>query len=70
MLAHFAQHDLPFGGVGASGIGRVHGKAGFDELSNLRGVFTQREIAGRTGLSLLYPPYGDIADKLLRQMGF
>ena len=70
VLVHFAQHDLPFGGVGASGIGRVHGKAGFDELSNLRGVFTQREIAGRTGLSLLYPPYGDIADKLLRQMGF
>ena len=70
VLVHFAQHDLPFGGVGTSGIGRVHGQAGFDELSNLRGVFTQREIAGRTGTSMLYPPYGEFADKLLRQMGF
>ncbi len=69
VLVHFAQHDLPFGGVGTSGIGRVHGQAGFDELSNLRGVFTQRDIAGRTGLSLLYPPYGEVTEKILRQMG-
>jgi acyl-CoA reductase-like NAD-dependent aldehyde dehydrogenase len=27
--------DLPFGGVGASGMGRYHGQAGFDSLSNL-----------------------------------
>ena len=69
VLAHFAQVDLPFGGVGASGIGRVHGIDGFDELSNQRGVFTQRGIGERTGLSLLYPPYGELADRLLRQMG-
>lgn len=69
VLLHFAQHDLPFGGVGASGIGRVHGRAGFDELSNLRGVFTQRDVAGRTGISLLYPPYGDRTERLLDHMG-
>ena len=69
VLVHFAQHDLPFGGVGASGIGRVHGKAGFDELSNLRGVFTQRDVVGRTGVSMLYPPYGGRTEKLLDQMG-
>ena len=69
VLAHFAQVDLPFGGVGASGIGRVHGRDGFDQLSNQRSVFTQRGIGDKTGLSLLYPPYGERADRLLRQMG-
>ena len=69
VLVHFAQHDLPFGGIGASGTGRIHGREGFDELSNVRGVFTQRSLVGRTGLEVLYPPYGALADRLVRLMG-
>lgn len=68
VLAHFAQHDLGFGGIGASGSGRVHGRDGFDELSNRRAVFSQRGIGTKTGLALLYPPYGQVANRLLRQM--
>ena len=37
-MLHFAQDDLPFGGVGASGMGRHHGFEGFREFSNPRGV--------------------------------
>ena len=35
-LFHVAQHDLPFGGVGASGMGHYHGREGFDTFSKLR----------------------------------
>jgi len=35
---HFINHNLPFGGVGESGIGKYHGKASFDTFSNAKGV--------------------------------
>ena len=35
-IMHVAQHDLPFGGVGASGMGHYHGREGFDTFSKLR----------------------------------
>ena len=40
-MLHVAVPDLPFGGVGASGIGAYHGKAGFDTFSHRRSVFTK-----------------------------
>lgn len=52
---HVAQHDLPFGGVGASGMGHYHAYEGFVEFSKLRPVFTQSRFPA---LPLLYPPYG------------
>lgn len=53
---HVAQHELPFGGVGHSGMGQYHGREGFGEFSKLRPVFRQ---AGRPlGAAFLYPPYG------------
>lgn len=53
-LAFAAIHDLPFGGVGPSGMGRYHGRAGFEAFSNLRGLVRQ----SRWSLaSLLNPPY-------------
>jgi coniferyl-aldehyde dehydrogenase len=62
-LLHVAQEGLPFGGVGASGMGHYHGKAGFDRFTHARGVF-------RTGwfnaASLLAPPYGKRARRLLK----
>jgi coniferyl-aldehyde dehydrogenase len=61
-LFHVAQHDLPFGGVGASGMGHYHGYEGFITFSKLRPVFRQ---AGFTAMKFLAPPYGKFADFLL-----
>jgi len=61
-LLHPGQHDLPFGGVGASGMGHYHGYEGFATFSKLRPVFYQ---AGFSALKLLAPPYGKLADRML-----
>ncbi len=61
-LFHVGQHDLPFGGVGDSGMGHYHGKEGFQTFSKLRPVFYQARFSS---LKLLAPPYGRFADKLL-----
>lgn len=61
-LLHCAQHDLPFGGVGGSGMGHYHGREGFDTFSKLRPVFHQSRFST---LKLLAPPYGRLADRLL-----
>lgn len=62
-LFHVAQHDLPFGGVGASGMGHYHGHEGFLTFSKLRPVFRQARF---TGTRLLYPPYGPTVERLLK----
>ena len=64
-LMHFAQDDLPFGGVGASGMGAYHGIEGFRALSHARGTFQQGRIASS---NLLRPPYGRLADFILKTM--
>ncbi len=43
-IMHFAQDALPFGGVGASGMGRYHGQYGFDTFSHGKGVFHQSRL--------------------------
>ena len=63
-LLHFSPHELPFGGVGPAGMGRYHGRAGFDAFSNLKGVL-RKPTKGET--SLLYPPYGRIASKIIKK---
>lgn len=55
-LWHFAQENLPFGGVGKSGIGAYHGEAGFTNLSHMKPVFYQSRFAAG---GLLHPPYTD-----------
>ncbi len=57
-LLHFAINGLPFGGIGASGMGAYHGKAGFDALSKQLPVLWQARIAGS---DLLKPPYAKVA---------
>jgi coniferyl-aldehyde dehydrogenase len=64
-LFHVAQHDLPFGGVGESGMGHYHGIEGFQTFSKMRPVFHQSRWST---LSLLAPPYGPMAERLLRFM--
>jgi coniferyl-aldehyde dehydrogenase len=44
-MAHFAQDALPFGGIGASGMGAYHGKAGFLTFSHQRGVLSANPLS-------------------------
>jgi coniferyl-aldehyde dehydrogenase len=60
-LYHVAQHDLPFGGVGPSGMGHYHGFEGFQACSKLRPVFYQ---SGFTAMKYLAPPYGKFATRV------
>ena len=53
-LFHFAVSNLPFGGVGPSGMGAYHARAGFDAMSKQLPVFWQARM---TGGDLLKPPY-------------
>jgi len=57
-LMHVAQHDIPFGGVGPSGMGHYHGREGFNTFSKLRPVFYQ---AGFSSMQFLRPPYKGFA---------
>lgn len=58
-LMHVAQDDLPFGGVGPSGMGAYHGIEGFRAMSHAKGVFVQ----GRWNFpGLLHAPFGKLAD--------
>ncbi len=59
---HVAQHDLPFGGVGNSGMGQYHGFEGFLEFSKMRPVFEQ--ASKPLGAAFLYPPYGQIFERV------
>jgi aldehyde dehydrogenase (NAD+) len=64
-LMHLLPADLPFGGVGDSGSGGYHGKAGFDAFSHHRSVLRK---ATRPDLKLLYPPYSKLAERLARRI--
>lgn len=64
-LMHVAQDDMPFGGVGPSGMGHYHGHEGFLTFSKAKGVFIkQRFNAAR----LIYPPYGKAIQRLVYKL--
>ena len=62
-LLHLACENLPFGGVGASGMGAYHGHDGFVTFSQMKPVFTQARFNAR---GLMAPPYGKRVNALLR----
>ncbi len=62
-LYHIAQHGLPFGGVGPSGIGGYHGEAGFRTFSHMKPVFRQARL---NGAGMLNPPYGAQFKRMLK----
>ena len=66
-IYHLGQHNLPFGGVGASGMGQYHGFDGFQAFSKKHGVMVQRR---RAATGLFRPPFGPrkrkLVDALLR----
>ena len=61
-ILHIAQDDLPFGGVGPSGMGHYHGYEGFVTFSKMRPVFYQAPFSA---IKFLWPPYGAFATKYL-----
>ena len=54
-LLHVAQDDMPFGGIGASGMGHYHGHEGFLTMSKAKGVYIKQRY---NGAKPIYPPYG------------
>lgn len=64
-VAHFAQEDLHFGGVGESGMGSYHGDEGFLTFSHAKPIFS-RSLFNSTKLA--YPPYGGPVHKMIFKM--
>lgn len=62
VVFHVAQDDLPFGGVGPSGMGAYHGKDGFDTFSHRKAVFTapKKEV-----MAMIRPPWGAKLEKMM-----
>ena len=63
-IMHLAVPDLPFGGVGESGMGAYHGKAGFDVFTHHKPVL---EKPVRPDPALMYPPYTNTKKKLIKK---
>ena len=61
-VMHVAQEDLPFGGVGPSGMGAYHGRDGFLAFSHKKAVMHQAKF---NLLSMMRPPYGKTIDRML-----
>lgn len=64
-LMHYAQDDLPFGGVGPSGMGAYHGMEGFRAMSHAKGIYSQGKW---NAANLLRAPFGRTADRILNAM--
>jgi coniferyl-aldehyde dehydrogenase len=62
-LLHVLIEALPFGGIGASGIGAYHGEIGFQTFSHRKGVFLQSRF---NGAKFLRPPFGRITALMLK----
>lgn len=60
---HFLHHNIPFGGVNNSGIGKSHGYYGFQAFSNEKPVLKQRN--GLTSVSGFYPPYTNFVKRMV-----
>ena len=69
VINHVAMHclvpSLPFGGVGASGMGAYHGRWGFETLSHRRAVLSK---PAKPDPRMVYPPYTDRALKMMRRL--
>ena len=64
-LVHFAQQKLPFGGIGASGMGSYHGYQGFVTMSHMKSVYYQSRLNGN---NLVRAPFTKIKKKLINWM--
>ena len=66
-MFHMLQKDLPFGGVGPSGMGSYHGIEGFKAFSHAKSVYKQPGKIPVTKLAGFMPPYGDASEKSIKQ---
>ena len=64
-LLHVAQDDMPFGGIGPSGMGHYHGHEGFLTFSKAKGVLVKQRF---NAAKLIYPPYGKPIQKLIQKL--
>ena len=64
-LLHFAASNLPFGGIGPSGMGQYHGRAGFDAFTKPMPVLWQ---ARWNATDLIKPPYRGRIDRMIRML--
>ena len=64
-VLHVTAPELPFGGVGASGMGAYHGRLGFDAMSHDKPIVTK---PARPDPPVMYPPYKPWKQKLLRRV--
>jgi aldehyde dehydrogenase (NAD+) len=62
---HLAVPELPFGGVGASGMGAYHGKASFDTFTHRRSVLTKPTLLDPP---IMYPPYSGFKEAVLKRL--
>ncbi|MFT6474736.1 MAG: coniferyl-aldehyde dehydrogenase [Qipengyuania sp.] len=67
VIFHVSMEDLPFGGVGPSGMGSYHGVEGFREFSHARSFYTQPKI-DVAKLGGFKPPYGPATEKAVKSM--
>ncbi|MCB1582461.1 MAG: coniferyl aldehyde dehydrogenase [Marinicella sp.] len=64
-LVHFAQEGLPFGGIGASGMGSYHGYQGFVAMSHMKSVYYQSRLNFN---GIVRAPYTQLKKRILRLM--
>ncbi len=64
-LFHITPPTMPFGGVGDSGMGRYHGRSGFEEFSNMKPIMAKPT---KPDISFIYPPYTKLKGKLLKKL--
>lgn len=64
-LMHVGQFELPFGGVGESGIGAYHGKLSFDTFSHLKGILKKSTLSD---LKQRFPPYTTSGTNIIRKL--
>ncbi|MDH4653304.1 MULTISPECIES: coniferyl aldehyde dehydrogenase [unclassified Pseudomonas] len=64
-LLHVAQDDMPFGGIGPSGMGHYHGHEGFLTFSKAKSVFIKQRF---NAAKMIYPPYGKAIQKLVYKL--
>lgn len=62
-IVHLATTEMPFGGVGASGMGSYHGKKGFDTFTHYKSIMDKKTFLD---LPMRYQPYNKLNDKLIK----
>ena len=65
VIMHIMQEDLPFGGIGPSGMGNYHGLEGFKTFSHAKSIYRQTSV-NVAKLGGMLPPYGNTTEKTIK----